>query len=374
MYLPALRSVDPKDPPTHDHCLRNYLECNRRAVREKFASSSLTLADSTIGLQDIGLEQLSIQMLDEKSTYEGPDGEGNSMLLLSAKFGLIVTANWLLDKDASAPDFDKAKSAPLHWLFMFPEEDIKRISTRFVAECDRFIFAGELQDKIAMSTDVNTFAYRHAPFQVDPQLPLSLGGTPLAMATLVHCVPAVKALLELGASPLVGLYQARLSMNVMCAIGIAFRFHMAEPLDLMLEHLMNSGTIGKQLRDLLDTLQQFLPTPEVERAFIHGSHLDKAAQETYAVLIEYYRHAGYEPRTWDLLKQAVLNRAPDLCSAILTAMGSSDEIALQQNELDELMFTCINDACSGPRESALAIQLLEFAIKAGCEFTQLSHY
>ncbi|KAF2248891.1 ankyrin [Trematosphaeria pertusa] len=356
---------------THDACLEHYLSGNRRAFMARFGSTLLEVEDSTVGFRDADLEQLSVERFTERLSSGIHDIDilyehGNTSLTLVSKFGITDTTHLLLDKGASAALPDADGSTPLHWLFMYPPEDLQNIAFRLTNERDGFVFPGDIDDKIHVPSAINHVVPFASPINLDPQLPIQLSGTPLAFAVFVHCKKSVKALLQLGADPLLGLPVAGQEGQAGSALAVAFCLHMADILELLLEHLVTCGFPATALLRLLDGLQRTLPAANLQRALIHGCHMQSAAEATITVLLDYYRYAGREPQKWDILKPAAKNLHPLLCRAIVKAMdGGRAQGTLTEENLAELMFICMSGACRSGRDLTAAIEMLELAMRIG---------
>lgn len=379
LYLPALRNLSMDMSTTHEECLENYLASNRRAFVAKFSSTLLEVDDPGADAPDHDSEQLLEERIKAylvtRTHVDSHDQHGNTSMSLASKLGTSSITRSLLDKGASSTLPDTEGCAPLHWLFMYPQDDIVEMASELVTERTGFVFTGseELKEKILVPLAVNHEAPPRTAIRLDPQLPLSMYGTPLAFAVSMGCKTSVESLLTLGADPLLGISTSGREIQAGSPLAIAFSLHLAEILQLLLQQVLKRGYREGNLLRLLDGLQQVPPAAHVHRALIHGCHMPSAAEETIYVLLDYHRFSSQYPQKWELLKPAVERMDPLLCSAIMKALEKyRPELDLTHDELDSLMYLVMLGACQSGRTLNVAIEMLEFAIRVGANINFFS--
>lgn len=371
LYLPSLRALQSGEELSHEAFKERYFICNQQALKDKFTAAFFE------GLEDIydriSLDPFSVDVLT--NTIPGARNEDiNTKLLLASKFGRVDTVEWILNHNSTI-DLnwtDKDGCTALHWLFMFPEDDISRLSTKLGKEHANFIYAGEIDDAIAVpQSSIDTVSTNNEPLNIDPQLPLQLAGTPLSFAIATYSKTAVKALLLMGADPLCGTKPLPCNQSVQnfSAVHVATRLNMADLLRMLLNnifnrHLLSAPAFIRLLNGLSLTMATATP---VERSIIHGSYTKHAAEETIAVLQEFHDTVAHNLRAWTLLMPAVLQADLEVCSVILAAKGfqQTSTAVFKLKELDALIAVCTESACLLGSDSSLSIEILEFGISVG---------
>ena len=237
LYLPSLRALQSEEEISHEAFNQRYLRCNQQALKNKFSAIFLE------GLEDESEptdgDPLSIDVL-AKTIPRARYKYVNTRFLLASKLGRTETVEWLLNHNSTI-DLnltDKEGCTALHWLFMFPEDDIFRLSTKLGKGHADFIYAGEINDAIiVIPSSTHTVAMNNRSLNIDPQLPLQLAGTPLSFAVATCCKTAVRALLLMGADPLRGTspLTGNQSVQNFSAVHIATRLHMADSLGILLK-------------------------------------------------------------------------------------------------------------------------------------------
>ncbi|KAF9262000.1 hypothetical protein L218DRAFT_1001045 [Marasmius fiardii PR-910] len=144
-------------------------------------------------------------------------------LLCACRSGHLNCALYLLDKGASPDGDSNGRETPLYWLCAFTEKVIPQIAARLVK-------AGGL-----LTNDGQNRGIRRPKFQYGANyedlfcLPVS----PLSRAVIMESLPAVRALLVLGADPLEQ-FDARSSV---CPIVLAAVLMLPDILEVLLAHI-----------------------------------------------------------------------------------------------------------------------------------------
>ena len=371
LYLPSLRALQSEEKISHEAFNQRYLRCNQQALKTKFTATFLDGLEDDFSFTDG--DPLLIEVLT-KTISEDRHALVNTRLLLASKLGKTETVEWLLDGNGTV-DLnltDKEGCTALHWLFMFPEDDIFRISTKLGKEQADFIYIGEINDAITIApSSTDAVAMNSWSLNIDPQLPLQLAGTPLSFAVATCCKTAVRALLLTGADPLrgTGPLPGNPSVQNFSAVHIATRLHMADLLGILLNHIHHRHLLSATaFTRLLDGLSLSMATAtSIERSIIHGSYTIHAAEETIAVLHEFYNMSAQDLRAWALLMPAVLQADLEVCEVILSAKAfqQTSTAVLKPKELDALIAVCTEAACLVGSDLSLSTRILEFGISVG---------
>ncbi|KAF2202010.1 ankyrin [Delitschia confertaspora ATCC 74209] len=367
----------------HNLVKERFLEANRRALKEKFATLFLEALQGSETASDPGSFYKSgfdLSTLSDKSDLDQQDENGNTNLIMACKFGRTTTVKWLTDHGVNKSSVDNVGCAALHWLFMFPEEDIDDISTRLSDRTDNVILPPGVTDSVYVAPfSVNHVALAPRPFSIDPQLPVYLAGTPLAFAVAVYCKQAVEAfILHLNADPLIGIYPWKQNMQNYSALHVAARLHMADILDFLLLHiLVRKNSLPKSdIVYILNGLRDCMATAtSIERTIIHGPHTVEAAEATVCTLQKYYDYVHERARTWKFLEPAIRKADLEVCSAILHAESAASDRPEQlffESELVELMLACTSSACGIGPDTVLATRILEFATNVGASVDSMN--
>ncbi|KAK1234467.1 hypothetical protein PQX77_002321 [Marasmius sp. AFHP31] len=140
-------------------------------------------------------------------------------LLTACRGGHVIPTLWLIDQGAN-PDGDKdAEETPFDWLCAFSDQFIPGIA-------DRLIRAGAKGHR-------RTHRLRSVPARADFEEFFLLPVSPLSRAVMMESLPAVQALLALGADPLDG-YDDRSSV---CPIVVAAALTLPTILEALLAYL-----------------------------------------------------------------------------------------------------------------------------------------
>ncbi|KAI9692660.1 MAG: hypothetical protein M1820_009494 [Bogoriella megaspora] len=371
LYLPSLRAAQGEEQISHEESNRRFLRCNQQALREKFSTSvSQALADASAkGHREI----LSIDTLENYASKPG-NKSLNSEFLMASKLGKPEIVNWFLDHSSliGLSSTDNEGCTALHWLFMFAEHEIFRISDKLGDTYADFIYDGEINDAIVVTPSaIHAVAMNNRSLNIDPQLPLQLAGTPLSFAVATCCKTAVRALLLLGANPLLGTgpLSGNPSVENFSAVHIAARLHMADSLGLLLNHICHRHLLSPAaFNRLLDGLSLSVATStSIERSIIHGSHTKQAVEKTIAILQEFHDMFGHDLRALTLLMPAVVRADLELCSTILAAKAceQTSTATFRAEELDALIIECTQAACLVGSDISLSTRILEFGISVG---------
>jgi serine/threonine protein kinase len=390
-YLPALRSITRvtgndkvNEKTTYVHVAtayelvkKRFLESTRRAVMESLTTSLLEVSpeNEENAPSDSPTDVFSVDYLSKKSELDEQDINGNSSLLLACKFGKTATVKWLIDEGANRSLTDQHGSSAMHWLFMFPDDDIDKIAAWLADSAHSIVLPRGVTEPVFITSisSVNKISLSPRPFQIDPQLPFQFAATPLSFAVAAYCRPAVDTLLLLNGDPLVGIYPWRQNVRNYSAIHVATRLHMADLLGMFLNHLIVRKNVlpHSDIFFLLNGLRECIAsTTTIERTIIHGPYTRRAAEQTVRTLQEYYDYIDQRLRVWELLRPAIRQADLEICSAILAvekSAGVDPQDMLNEGELKELMLACTLTACVIGPDTGMMLRLMEFATSLGAK-------
>ncbi|ESK89537.1 hypothetical protein Moror_1197 [Moniliophthora roreri MCA 2997] len=154
--------------------------------------------------------------LPNEHAYETP-------LLCACRSGHLSIALYLLDRGASPDGSEHALEVPLYWLCAFEEAEIPRIASRLVS-------AGA-----KLTNDEKSRGTRRTKnnFTVDYEDLFCLPVSPLSRAVMMESLPAVRALLALGADPLEQIDQC----SSVCPIVLASVLMLPDILEVLLVYI-----------------------------------------------------------------------------------------------------------------------------------------
>ncbi|KAF4830541.1 putative serine/threonine-protein kinase gdt4 [Colletotrichum tropicale] len=160
--------------------------------------------------------------------------------------------------------------SPFHWLFMFQDTALEEIVSKLSEELDT--------SKRLVNLPMCSAR------QVHDQWPLQLLGSPLAVAISVNSLPAVKALLSLGADPFSLVYsQTQLPSNdsrsQWTAFHVAAKYHCSGILAYLLEQ-----TISRKQTSINSLACVLSSSTSLERLAMHGSNHTTRLDETVRLI------------------------------------------------------------------------------------------
>ncbi|KAK0721372.1 hypothetical protein B0T21DRAFT_338099 [Apiosordaria backusii] len=235
---------------------------------------------------------------------------GNTMppLVRSCFDGDSATLLRLLSVGANANLSSADGGTIFHWLFMLrhPDEVVNMI---------------QRQKSPQTELSVNlTFTLTREPH---PQWPLRLAGTPLCVAIAVDNLPAVRALLALGADALVPAYAERQFDQADCRsswtpLHIAAQYHCPSILHVLLERVSHKKLVAFTTSNPLSQALSFSTT--LERRAMHGVRSHENLKRTIEIIqrIQPLTAVGSNGTT-TVLMQAIDFQDYDVVSALLEA-------------------------------------------------------
>ncbi|CAI6337836.1 unnamed protein product [Periconia digitata] len=224
-------------------------------------NADVSSLENAIKERDIGA---IIDIHEKNPSFSNQNREPPLIMALRARNSEI--AGLLSDRGCSPETQDESGRNAFHWLFMLGD----RAST-FAKR-----FRGRAEMTIAVNTVVTNIVIP------DPQWPLQLEGSPLAHAVATGSADTVAALLDLGANPLQPAFGSE-GFAGWTPLHVAVKYHHAEILQLLLEHLDSRKTIS----DLEIPLALVLPdAPIIERVAMHGKKQEKHLTQTIELLGE----------------------------------------------------------------------------------------
>ena len=287
---------------------------------------------------------------------------GETALARACRIGNALASHELLNRGASASKPDNGGRLPLHWLFMFENDEMEPIATRLTS--DWWI------------QHINTSA--NNAYVPDTQLPLVLHGTPLAFAVAACSVPATRLLLKLGADPLSGRDSPDLNWGSRSPLAIAVCLH----LDHIFDILWKAITCDRRHAQSIDCAQLDVlacgmsQTAPVERYLVHGDNYKSAIcrmaanlQETRASM--FYK-ISFDKISFDCAISA-LEAAVDvmgidwlLVDCLLVWYYRSS-----QEAKNWLLYFTIQVACRGTLTWTESVSILDYAFRRSTEINTL---
>lgn len=245
----------------------------KELLRASFVMNKFHNRGGTVAAVNADPEELHEDTSDDGTYY------GNKVNFeFACRSGNIQEVRSLRNLHLDGKERDGWGACPLHWIFMFPEGEIEEITRLLVSRAS----------VCAAYRDALTSSY----ILVDPQFPVSLFGTPLAFATAVASVTAVRALLQIGADPDV---EPRSYSREGSAWYIACKYHLANILRLFLEYIeqapsaKSSGEKASYLLRLYEhSTIEFSEATYSERVFFHGNRTAEAAGRTALLLLHHF--------------------------------------------------------------------------------------
>lgn len=327
------------DPTSSTSCFKKLLQTSY--VMEDF--HTLRGHDGTIVAANVEPVELHEGALGDGTNYVN-----KSKFQFACRSGNTQEVRSLQSIHLNGEERDGWGACPLHWIFMFPEEDIEEMTQLLVSETSI----------CASYRDALTSSY----ILVDPQFPIILSGTPLAFAAAVASVTAVQALLQIGANPCAGTnsYSSEGS-----AWYIACKYHLADILRLLMEHIkiapyaISEGMEASYLLRLYEcSTIAFSEATYSERVFFHGKKTAEAAGRTALLLLHLFEPLLRSEGPIFLSDSggiAFLDDLPQIRSNQLSTYGIATEIDQTQNTDDYV--SSFNQA---KIVAALCLQLVHF--------------
>lgn len=195
--------------------------------------------------------------------------------------------------------------------------------------CTMFHWFFMLEDPEAMAKTLRSMFARQAPLHSDlpssclrkahDQWPLQLLGTPLGAAISVNSLPAVKALITLGANPLSYVYRkedfpAGDLRGQWTALHMAAKYHCSEILHYLISLMPNTSLLA------LSPLACALPfSTSLERLAMHGAQRQVELDKTVAIIREAQSLQTVLPSGMTAFTQAIDFQDYDVVAALLRA-------------------------------------------------------
>ncbi|KAI9720882.1 MAG: hypothetical protein M1812_002721 [Candelaria pacifica] len=285
---------------------------------------------------------------------------GETALHVACRTGEPQAARKLLDLGADASICSHNGSFPLHWLFMFNDEEVDYFASRFTKEA-------------WYSQHVN--ARTSKPVQLDCQLPLVLHGTPLAFATATASCRAIDALLEAGGDPLLGQEVLDEHWGSRSPLVIAASLHLDEILSrLWLKVLGGLPKMSTAPEDLASLPHALSSASSIERRLIHGTTSVHAPEKlarlvwemNYSLRVPGITHHDFSP-----LETAISVSNVNVTKALLKNYYSVGGHPDQQAK-DQALFFAIKTVLRGNLDIQASIALLDSVVAQGCNINARS--
>lgn len=279
---------------------------HRRQVR-------YNILEFAIGHNDKKLVEEVLSTLPEESP--GMSISKESLLHTAARCGNLDIVELLMRYWSSTGSFDA--SAPLYWLFCFSDTQIDRL-VRLLQEICREKFRAEEALDRAMAVKEET--------PLHPQWPFKVQGTPLATAVSSGNTAAVRALLQLGANPLVPAFSPSEGQDHLMAdftpLHMAVKYNFPGIFDLLWHSAFPSGHVTMEAACSNQHLRRLplacalSPLSNAERLAIHGSRYIDRLRETVSLISPMVQQQDPDGRT--AVSQAIDMEDIDALEALLT--------------------------------------------------------
>lgn len=281
---------------------------------------------------------------------------GETALGVACRLGDYESAQAILKlgADASVPSNDGC--LPLHWLFMFDKDQVSQLAKQLTRDWSiQYINCVTIQARV-----------------FDSQFPFSLHGSPLAFAVMTKAETAIEVLLELGADPLAGIQVSELEdpndadWGNRSALSLAARFHLEEIFDRLWRKAVEFHGCD-QATTVFALSQTMAYSSYLERQMIHGKVASKASH----YMAKRLQKSGTRSERWEFhmlesdyylaLETAVAVMDIDISKALL-----QDFYGTSARARDTLFHACVEKACTGLLTLNESVDLVEFALKQGC--------
>ncbi|KAJ7483601.1 hypothetical protein FB451DRAFT_1129507 [Mycena latifolia] len=221
-------------------------------------------------------------------------------LLSACRAGHLDCALFLLAQGARPDGSDEmGEETPLYWLCSFSADDVPVIARRLVEAGASLTQHGKRRQHRLHTPSV----------WADPEGLLSLPVSPLSRAVIMHKVPAVKALLSLGADPVEGLNSQPedSTFSSRCPVVVAALLTLPRILKILLSHVdattplfsgaeMLQFVVGKSVLPAVD------PTSLQSRLSRRGTHYKSSMVETLQIL--HSRESAVPPQNSESARHA----------------------------------------------------------------------
>ncbi|KAI9777878.1 MAG: hypothetical protein M1835_005123 [Candelina submexicana] len=285
---------------------------------------------------------------------------GETALIVACKTGDAQATRKLLDMGADASICSQDGYYPLHWLFMFDDDEVDH-------------FASRLTKEAWYSQHVN--ARTSKPVRLDCQFPLVLHGTPLAFATATASHHAIDALLEAGADPSLGYNVQDEHLGNGSPLMIATYLHLDDILSRLWikisDDLSGTSTAPADIALLPHALSS---ASSIERRLIHGTASVHAPEKITRLIWEIqssFRESWSNPYDYNALEAAISVSNVYVTEALLKNFYCVDGHPMQQAK-DLALFFAIKAVRRGNLDTKASIALLDFTVAQGCNINARS--
>ncbi|KAI3605837.1 hypothetical protein WG66_012464 [Moniliophthora roreri] len=270
--------------------------------------------------------------LDDQAKYETP-------LLSACRGGHLDCALYLLDLGAAPNGGQFSEETALYWLSSFAEEDVPIIASRLVAAGAQLKNDGRRKIRLR----------RHVAW-ADHEGHYLLAASPLSRAIMMESIPAVRALLALGADPLEKLEDR----SSICPVVVAAVHLLPQILEILLSHIdSRSGHKPIPIFDELEMIQiamdlkATMRDPLSVQSRLARNITPDAMKTTLRILHERHRRLGGDYKDKTSLAIEVITRLvrlgrEDLVRALLElghSVEGHDELMIEAMKMnDESMF------------------------------------
>lgn len=322
-------------------------------------SIRMDLLSLAIAMDDVATVQKFAKIFIRKKVIT-PHEE--TALIQACRRGSVEMVVSLLDAGADPRIITEDGCSLYHWLFMLGDG------------------ATEVVDKLrslgrAGKNDLLDHPC-HRAYLLHPQWPLKLVGTPLAFAIECNSVPAVKALLKLGASPHAPAYghlEAPPSFE-WTPLHLAFKFHQVDIICLLLnEEAPNLSLDQEPTPRVIELARSVCYSTTIERIAMHGASRRKTAlYETLRMIHPSVLNTPSEDGQTPFM-QAIDFSSMDVVNAMMQADSSLYEKVFVDPE-DSNVFTypaIFSAQIAAKRDSSDAFEIVKLLLKHVPKATKL---
>lgn len=228
-------------------------------------SIRMDLLSLAIAMDDVATVQKFAKIFTRKKVTT-PHEE--TPLIQACRRGSVEMVVALLEAGADPSIITEDGCSFYHWLFMLGDRVDEVVNKLQSLETTG---TKELLDHVC-----------HRAYILHPQWPLKLVGTPLTFAIECNSIPAVKALLKLGASPRVPSYEYSETPSSFewTSLHLAFKFHLADIIRLLLKDEAPCLSPDQEPElSVVELARSICYSTQIERIAMHGANGRKTALE-----------------------------------------------------------------------------------------------
>ena len=316
--------------------------------------------------------------VEREATAARPE-KSNERFLAACRAGNCGDVKACLAAGADPTHSGTDNSNCLHWLFMFPEEDISRMAHDLLSATQQGVNFSETLIEAWMSQKMS-------PQRIDPQLPIEVGGAPHTVAIMVGSETAVRTLLEIGAR-FSGFFAGTWpEAKYECPLALAASLHLDGIVRVICERYTAWGLspnypVEKIPHDPMSFC--LFEVSDFHHAVMHGSQAARVRESTIRQVLLLEADVQVDWLATNMapplraLAAAVATGKTELVDLLLdisasvyddkTAPDDETQRLLQQRRLKaNHMEAAVRTACSDAFTFKTGVDLIENAIRRGC--------